>query len=346
MDYAQSKQPSGLTKPSVVLISDTHYSLSTLSLADKAFRIAIDKASELGIPLIEAGDLTNDKAIIRAEVANALINTLQYAKSKGVKVILIVGNHSLINEKGEENALEFLRPYAVVVDTPQYEWDLNLTLIPYQSDPEKLKAILLAASPGRPIIMHQGFMGAAMGDYVVDKTSIDPSLVKDFKVFSGHYHRHQTLGTVTYIGNPYTLSFGEANDGPKGFLVLNDDGTYTREILPLRKHVIAEYTVSDLQACIDKQEWQNTDSSQDLLWLKVTGAQSTLDNLDKGKLRRFLPEGLSFKLDLIPTDQPHYNKPTSHMTDRQVLDSVIDSYQETAERRQYLKELCDAYLKS
>src|SRR4051812_39679990 len=104
-------------KPIAVLVSDVHYSLKNLELSDKAFRAAIDTAHKLAVPLIDAGDLTDDKCIIRAEVANRLIKTMEYAKDKYVPVYCLVGNHSLINQKGKEHALEFLKPYCTVLDT-------------------------------------------------------------------------------------------------------------------------------------------------------------------------------------------------------------------------------------
>ena len=340
MDNTQSEQSTRLSKPTAVIISDVHYSLSTLPLADTAFRAAIDKAALLGVPVIDAGDVTNDKAIIRAEVANALIQTLEYARKKHVGIYFLVGNHSMINEKGKDHALEFLRPYATIIDTPQQYVEAGVVLIPYQNDSDKLLEIIKSIHPGPILIMHQGFMGAAMGDYVVDKTSIPPDAVKDFTVFSGHYHRHQTIGTVTYIGSPYTMSFGEANDGPKGFLILNSDGTYQREILHLRKHVKVE---RDIAHAFIPEPGVNKD---DLLWLKITGPASHLYALNKELLGRAHIGHSNFKLDLIPDSAgpSEVLTPTTKMTDLQVLEKLINSHSETDERRQYLKELAHALL--
>ena len=62
--------------PTAVLISDVHYSLQTLPLADKVMRMAIDKANSLGVPLIVAGDLHDTKANMRAECVNAMIRDI------------------------------------------------------------------------------------------------------------------------------------------------------------------------------------------------------------------------------------------------------------------------------
>ncbi len=333
MDNTSRKQSfrESESSPIAVIISDVHYSLTTLELANTAFRAAIDKAANLGIPLIDAGDITNDKAILRAEVMNKLIDTMKYANSRGIRPYLLVGNHSLVNEKGHDHALNFLQPYATIIDKPQLEYFkfTPVFLIPYQSDPAIFSEIKMQ-NYTQIYVCHQGFKGAWMGDYVQDKTSVDPICVKDYTVISGHYHRHQTVGTVTYIGSPYTMSFGEANDGPKGFLVLNSDGTFTREILSLRKHVVIESDISDLHELVHR-------NPMDLVWLKVTGPHSELNKIDKTALSEKLGI-MNLKLDLIPNDsQTVQIEPTA--SDDAILDQLIDNLGETDEHKDYLKRL-------
>lgn len=326
-----------MSSPIAVIISDVHYTLKTLELADKAFRQAIDTATELNVPLIDAGDITNDKAVLRAEIVNRLIETMKYAQSKNVKVFLLVGNHSLCNEKGKEHSLNFLSSYATIVDSPTYLLYQDILMIPYQSDFSNMKSISIGLEPnGIPnpiIIMHQGVKGAYMGDYVQDKSSIDPELLKNFTVISGHYHKHQTVGTVTYVGSPYTITYGEANDGPKGFLILNLDGTFTREILNLRKHIIIERNTENL---LDPVQDCNED---DLIWLKVKGPKSELQKLNKVTLGNYLFGHSNFKLDLCYEESGITIEPTKTVTNEELFIGLIDGLPEVDEYKQYLKEL-------
>lgn len=320
------------TKPIAVVISDIHFNLNTLEIASKALKAALNKAAELNVPTIIAGDLQDTKAIIRGEVANRLISLLKQAKTP---VYILVGNHDLINEKGKANALEYLAPYATIVSDALILYDF--TLIPYQSDSEVLKHLLTKCDMNNILIMHQGFLGAAMGDYIQDRSSISPDVVKDFAVISGHYHRHQIIGTVTYIGSPYTITFGEANDGPKGFLILNSDGSFTREILHLRTHIKLELTLQEL-ADWDKG-WYNQD---DLLWLKITGPLSELKKLDKKDIgKRFMGHN-NFKLDLIPEESSidsEIKEVPKNLTDLEILDQLIDDEAETDNQKTTLKQL-------
>src|ERR1700722_9570126 len=94
-------------KPIAVLISDVHYNLQTLPLADAAMRQAVFKANTLDVPLIVAGDLHDTKANLRGECIKAMLNTLSLTKHRAH---ILIGNHDKINEKSPltENSLHFL----------------------------------------------------------------------------------------------------------------------------------------------------------------------------------------------------------------------------------------------
>ena len=294
-----------LKVPKFILISDIHFSLQTLELASTALTEAFETARKLNIPLIIAGDLNDSKAIIRGEVANRLIRIFQ--EYRMVRSYTIIGNHDLLNEKGFENSLHFLKPYTLLVETMAYLEDLDIYLLPYQNNKEELEKALSILPLYTTVIMHQGFNGAWMGDYIQDRTSISVDLVKRFSVFSGHYHRHQTIGTVTYIGSPYTITFGEANDGPKGFLVVNHDGSFEQVELHLRRHYIIEATTTDT--------FPHGDTGENLFWYKIKGTREELKKLQ-------LPTNA--KVELIPTDEEIIQPIAINKTSEEVLDLIID----------------------
>lgn len=337
-------------KPVAVVISDVHYSLSTLELADKAFRMAIDEAARLVVPLIDCGDLTNDKAILRGEVVNTIITTMKYAEEKGVTVYNLVGNHSLLNEKGEENALHFLQPYTTLIQHPVSIDGLNF--IPYQNSAEKVEAALAEFLKGSLIFMHQGVQGAWMGDYVQDKTSLPKEAFADYRIISGHYHRAQDIktgrprnggvGLFSYVGNPYTLSFGEHNDGPKGFQILHSDGLLTQVPTNLRKHVVVEFDedaltgVSSITRGPRDLAWGIR--SNDLVWAKLHGPASILDKVNKKDLGKSLGVE-NFRMDKIETEVTRLEDKTEKLTELQVLDKLIDQTGEPDNQKSSLKNL-------
>lgn len=320
-------------RPVAVLISDTHYSLSTYKIADIAWRMAVDKAAELQVPLIDAGDIVNDKAILRAEVVNTLIETMKYAKQREVTVYCLVGNHDLVNEKGREHSLNFLAPYCTVIDTarPLSISGQRVEFIPYQANLVEFKANLDSSWKESVVIAHQGTKGGAMGDYIQDHSAFDPEIAQGRRIFCGHYHKHYTIGSAVSIGNPYTLTSGEAKDPPKGFLVLYSDGSFERVLTGLRKHVILEVEW-------DKIPYATQYEPEDLLWLKVTGPKDKLDLLNKHEIGKGLQGHSNFKLDLIPTEATPEplpeEKPKSQI---EIMDQIIDNTGSTSEHKNYLK---------
>lgn len=334
-----------MSKPLFVAITDTHYGLNNKELADTAWRSAIDKAAALGVPLIDMGDITNDKAIIRAEVANMLIATMKYANSLGIRPYLLVGNHSLVNEKGSENAIAFLAPYVNLIDTTQITFmgdpvGQPIGLIPYQSSTGAFRKALRVMPWDCIVICHQGVQGAFMGDYSQDKTSIEPEALKGHRIYSGHYHKYQTVGTLTYGGSPFTHTFGEANDGPKGYLIVHDDGSHERVILDLRKHVKLEAILEDGKVSYPSDIYDL--EPYDLLWTKIQGPKSELDKMNKDDIGKFLIGHSNFKLDLIPTSLNQTDESMKKIkldTAEDVLDSLIESSGETPKQIKTLKKL-------
>lgn len=328
-----------------VLISDIHYSLSTLSLADSAMRQAIDKAAEERTPLIVAGDLHDTKAIIRGECAKVMIETFKYAETQGVECIVLVGNHDLINEKSLDNSLEFLAPYVTLIKVLEYHADFYF--IPYQASTEAFEVALNRIRPGNTIIMHQGVTGASSGEYLYDKSAISKELLSRYRVISGHYHKAQDIkcgpprkgavGLMSYIGSPYSVTYAEANDGPKGFQVLYNDGILEQVPTNLRKHVIIEATLNGNELSGESREF----APGDLIWVKLKGTSLELDKIKKHKVATAL--GInhnSFKLDKIVTDAPKLlDKEVEKLDNGQILDMLIDKSQESEQKKTELKAL-------
>ncbi len=327
-----------MTKPIAVLISDVHYNINTLELASKAMKMALAKAEELGVPFIVAGDLHDTKAHMRAECVNALRALYSNAQ---VPCYILVGNHDLINEKGTENALEFLRELCVIVRAPLVAHAIGSYLLPYYSDSEKLQKVLDGIPKGSRLIMHQGVQSAFMGHYTQDKTSLPPESFKDFRVISGHYHRAQDIkcgpprkgavGLFSYIGNPYSLTFGEASDGPKGFQILYDNGLLEQVPTNLRKHIILEYRAGAYLHPVPGLK------ENDLLWVKITGSESELQKIDKDQIGSYLIGHSNYKLDLIPTDSDKLETTAEDFSGEELMDQLIDALPDSDDHKATLK---------
>ncbi len=328
--------------PVAVLISDIHFTVATLELAAVSFLRAQFKAKILGVPLIVMGDTLDSKAVMRAECVNRLLQLVSVKDAP--QMIFVVGNHDLVNEKSKDHSLNFLKPYATVIDKPQFGYckEIQCLIIPYQADPDVIKSILEDKEHPAPrlILMHQGIDTADSGDYIQDKTAIPAAWVSNFRVISGHYHARQDIktgkdGLFSYCGNPYTLTFGEAHDPAKGYQILYND--YTLEFVPtnLRKHIIHEAdNVLSLAACPKV-------TSDDLLWIKITGDKEFFAKCTKKYVAGYAGLDHDFRLELIPrqlvtnTDSTLINTPKDL-----ALDSVIDNISTfPADKKKRLKDL-------
>ncbi len=115
--------------------------------------------------------------------------------------------------------------------------------------------------------MHQGLTSGNFGHYIQDHSALNPDDLRHYRTILSHYHAHQDIqcgkNVATYIGSPYTITFGEAKDPAKGFGVLYDDGSL--EFIPtgLRKHVIYDINYHELETNI------MTHNHNDLVWLKI-----------------------------------------------------------------------------
>lgn len=343
-----------MSKPIAVLISDIHFTINTLEEAAASFLKAQFKAKILDVPLIVCGDTLDSKAIMRAECVNKLLELVPVKDAP--EMIFLVGNHDKVNEKSKEHTLNFLKPYAVVVEESQlgHLSDTKVLLLPYQHDATQIRKLIYShlydydESPGvEPwipaiIIMHQGVIGSTAGHYIQDKSAVPKEELAGFRVISGHYHTRQTFdlpdgGQMTYLGNPYTLGFGEANDPEKGYHILNSDGSLEFISTDLRKHVIIECTISDT---FNVEKYPKA-TAQDKVWLKLKGNKELLNLYSKEVIAKTLFIKGEFKLTLHPNDTESTIS-VENIKDSQpeLLDNLIQSLTNVSdEQKERLKSI-------
>lgn len=292
-----------MNQPIAVLISDVHVSMPTLGISIAALEQAITKANELEIPLVVAGDLHDTKALMRGECIAEMLKIFSEAV---IRPIVIPGNHCRINERSDAHSLEFLRHCTTIIDKITYVPKLDAFCIPYYHDPDALRKDLKALPKDVTLIAHQGVQSASAGDYIQDKSALTLEDFSGFRVISGHYHTRQTIqlpdgGQFDYIGNPYSLTFGEAKDPAKGYQILHADGSLKFVPTCLRKHVIIEAKVEGPKLNIIMATAEST-TSEDLVWVKLLGTKQELSAWNKSRVQNALGLPPSFRYDPVPTE--------------------------------------------
>lgn len=161
-----------------------------------------------GLPTIWLGDLLDTKEVVRSKCLN---DYFDYLKSSKLHHIILVGNHDYHNLECEDHSLKVLGslPNVTLVDKPTVIGDM--TLISYIHDKAKIKELLKTIDT-RVLVGHLDIIGFDYGNGFMSEDGLKATDFKKFDlVLSGHYHKYQKNKNITYLGTPFSHSFGEAN---------------------------------------------------------------------------------------------------------------------------------------
>jgi predicted phosphodiesterase len=150
------------------------------------------------------GDLTDRKDRHSAALVNRLIEALQQLPAT---ITIIMGNHDKpVHGTPYWQFLNVL-PHVAFVDEPTVT-PTGLALLPYAAEPvREWRNVNLKQA--KAIFMHQTVAGA-VGDngFVIEDDKL-PILPRGVPVYSGDIHTPQKVGTVTYVGAPHPIKFGD-----------------------------------------------------------------------------------------------------------------------------------------
>ena len=186
------------------VIGDPHLKHSNMDYIIKLFDIVEKK----GKPVIWLGDFLDTKEVVRSKCLNLLLEKL--AASKLYHIILI-GNHDWHNHDCKDHSLVPLKllKNVAVIDEPKY---INgMLFAPYYNDLDKLRKVL-KDNHCNIVFAHLDVVDCDYGNGVLATKGLNiKELDKDKVYISGHYHKYQQVGNLTYLGTPFSHSFGESN---------------------------------------------------------------------------------------------------------------------------------------
>jgi DNA repair exonuclease SbcCD nuclease subunit len=141
-------------------------------------------------------------------------------------VYFCVGNHDLFHRHTREihstvNFHEF--DHFIVVNDPIVVKEIadGAFLSPFlfpEEYPETKKLLTLPFWAG-----HFEFKGFVVTGYnVVMPTGPDPNeYAGPAHILAGHFHKRQTSGNITYVGNTFPMDFGDAGDFKRGMAIMD-----------------------------------------------------------------------------------------------------------------------------
>lgn len=190
----------------VLLVGDVH--ATPEELAD--CRALMNLVREIGIEhmvdeICLLGDSYHTMNVIRAEVLAFWREMFEWL---GVPVVALVGNHDFAGEGSPIHAMIAHEDQIQVVDKPLVKQ--GVLYLPYYSDREAFVAAA-RANPTTTLVCHQTFEGAKYENGIYAKDGVDPDLLPQKHVISGHIHTPHAFGKVRYIGAPRWRSLPDAN---------------------------------------------------------------------------------------------------------------------------------------
>lgn len=179
--------------------------------------------------IIFLGDWFENRSAVNILTLNYSYNAASIINDLGIPVYFIVGNHDLYTRNNRDvfstiffhefNNFNVIQENTVIDNIG----DGGILLSPFLFHDEythlnKYKHI--------PVWFgHYEFNGFIVtGDNIKYSGGPDPLNFKKIKrIFSGHFHKRQQSGNITYIGNTFPMDFSDANDNNRGFAVYDHD---------------------------------------------------------------------------------------------------------------------------
>tara|TARA_B100001248_G_scaffold262099_1_gene256065 strand:- start:1168 stop:4284 length:3117 start_codon:yes stop_codon:yes gene_type:complete len=206
----------------MLLFADLHCSIKTLDLCLDVLKDIHTRAIKMNTTVGFLGDFF-DTVYRRGTIPVDMLNTLLdfFADEWKVEMIMIPGNHDYIDASETEHALEPFRyasNYIKIIDKPTVLNDI--LWMPWKRNNEEIKQVFRFVKNYKVIFGHFDVIGAIHSNILSDR-----GLKKDdfpTLTITGHYHRPQTIGNVTYIGSPYQTSMNEAEQRKRLLFLKNN----------------------------------------------------------------------------------------------------------------------------
>ena len=176
------------------------------------------------------GDLTDRKNNHSAELVNAIIKSLTEL-AKLCPIHILSGNHDYVNSelpyflflnKGYEDITMYAEPTQIGNDSTHFGYVNPILMLPHSRNPVTDWKDLEFNPKTKLIFMHQTITGSQASNGAIMEglsTEFIQDIFGKIPIISGDIHVPQTLGTVTYVGSPYHVHFGDHKIDPRYFIM-------------------------------------------------------------------------------------------------------------------------------
>lgn len=197
------------------------------------------------------GDWHHNRSTTDVSTMNYTVSNLERLSKTFETVYMILGNHDLFyKDKREINSVEFMRLFPNIVPIKEITTIKDVTFLPWLVGDEwqqipKIKSRYTFSHLELPSF----YMNAMV--QMPDHGQLQTSHFNNQEyVFSGHFHKRQTGGNITYIGNAFPHNYADAGDDERGMMFLEWGGTPEFRAWPAQP----TYRVYRLSQIIDTPE--------------------------------------------------------------------------------------------
>lgn len=221
----------------ILRVGDPHVMVSNLKESQALIDYVIELAKKEGCETIEfLGDLFHTHAVMRVEVVDFWLKNFQKIEMEQLECRVLVGNHDQPGSKEKEQIMNALNIFDSFGDEDSLRTIINepmiidnIAYIPYMSDKSaflKASAELYDKGATKLLVAHQTFTGAKYDNGFFAEDGIEPDLVSQDNIVSGHIHKAQQIGKCEYPGTAKWDTMSDANQN-KGLTVFthNKDGS-------------------------------------------------------------------------------------------------------------------------
>lgn len=193
----------------VLLIGDVHAVVEELQDCQNLINYICKIAVENKASVCFMGDQYNTMSVVRVEVLNFWTKAYRTMTELGLKVFALVGNHDYAGAGLYVHSMVAHASTITVVDEASVVAKGVIAVPHFDKGTELIES--LKNDKNKTVLCHQTFVGAKYDNGFYAPDGVDPDLLPQENIISGHIHTPMSFGKVTYIGAPRWRTLSDAN---------------------------------------------------------------------------------------------------------------------------------------
>lgn len=214
-----------------LIVGDMHVQISNIEESQRLVDFVCSKSLESKVQtIIFLGDQFHNHSVLRLEVIDFWRKAAITLSKSTLEVIFLVGNHDICGDKQKERLMsgnDILEGISGVTICNRPMKISGIDFVPFTSDKEQFVKeclVLNNGEIGKTVVCHQTFNGAQYENGFFAPDGIEPSVIPQSLIVSGHVHTYSKFNKVFYVGSPRWMSMNDANSKKHIALVEFDDG--------------------------------------------------------------------------------------------------------------------------